>query len=136
MLQHLHPKGMLVTMQYCSVPLRWLLFAGYLALLFWLSLSSDPPTPDIEWLGWDKLQHALAYGVLTALGGWALFAHGFLRWKAWLGAALFALVCGGMLEILQGLLTRNRQADILDLVADAIGILIVAGVGFATRLPR
>lgn len=114
---------------YRSASLRWFIFACYLIILFWLSLMPDPPTPKIELLAWDKMQHALAYGLLTAVGGWVLFAHISSRWRIWLGAALFAVFCGGLLEILQGLLTRTRQPDILDLLADGVGIVIVAALG-------
>ena len=116
-------------MWYRSTSLRWFIFAVYLTILFWLSLTPDPPTPEIELLAWDKMQHALAYGLLTAVGGWVFLAHISSRWKIWLGAALFAVLCGGLLEILQGLLTRTRQPDILDLLADGVGIVIVAVVG-------
>lgn len=94
-------------------------FAAGLALLTVLSLlpkEALPPTGV-----WDKAQHAVAYFMVSAAG----FAA-FQGRRGMLGVALFMLVYGGVIEILQGL-TSDRVASIGDLVANAVGIALAAG---------
>ena len=99
-------------------------YVGYLACIVWLSLIPSPPRlPGL--FAWDKLQHSGAYAILTLLGGLAL---GYGRRKAWLVSAAVAVVAGGIMEILQGTCTLNRNADWLDLAADTVGAVAVAGV--------
>jgi len=75
----------------------------------------EPITFDI----WDKLQHVIAYGVLSVLGGMAYPA------RKNLVAIFFGLVTlGGALELIQTHVP-NRQASVGDAVANALG----AGLG-------
>lgn len=91
----------------------WLL----LATVSFLALSPKPPaTAD---LGWDKLNHIAAF---LALGGLARLAWPAAPWWRW---ALLLLLYGGLLEIAQGL-TPNRQGELADLLADALGLLLAA----------
>ncbi len=99
-----------------------------LAVMVWISLVPSPPhLPGL--FGWDKLQHAGAYGVLTLLGGLAVRYD---RRAAWLGSAAVAVAVGGLMEILQGTCTLHRTADWLDLTADAVGALAVVAVALLT----
>lgn len=108
-------------------PLRWPRF--WLGL-FWLAVAVVwagclLPSPDVALpQGSDKLEHALAYFLLAASGvqlwrGW--------RALAWL--ALGLLTMGAAIEVAQATLTASRQADGVDLLADAVGI--VAGIALA-----
>ncbi len=108
-------------------PLRlrfWMFFAWASAILY-LSLTSDPPqAPGM--LGWDKLQHALAYGLLTLLAA-RLLAQ-WLDETGWrvLGSALVVSIFYGILiEILQLTVETGRAAEVLDVIADAVGALVV-----------
>ncbi|MBF6991330.1 MULTISPECIES: VanZ family protein [Cupriavidus] len=90
-------------------------------LLFWacaaavLALSLMPPSQPLPTTGWDKSNHLLAFGVLALLGRRAFAGHG-------LSLLLVLVVYGGVIELLQGM-TAYREADWLDLVADACGVL-------------
>jgi VanZ family protein len=89
-------------------------------LLLYLSLTPAPPSVENP-LGWDKLLHA------AALGGTAFLTAGicltfrktfhFSLVTGFISASLF----GALIELLQWLFTVNRQAELLDLVADMIG---------------
>ena len=93
-------------------------------LILWLSLMSSPPSaPGI--LGWDKLQHFLAYGLLALLIARVteLIPAGCNRrawWQAWLAAVLFGL----LLECLQWAMHSGRAAEWSDLAADALGAFV------------
>lgn len=108
----------------CRV-LRLLALAGYSAIILWLSLTPNPPELSGDFLGWDKAQHAAAYGVLTLLTGRAFELYLTPSSRAWLAAALFALLFGGLVEIAQGAMTQVRFADPLDLLANALGTVAV-----------
>jgi VanZ family protein len=114
-----------------TVPyLRLVFFCGYALTLLWLSLASDPPQPQVSWPHKDKIGHALAYGLMTLLGGWALSRGRImtLRHLAW-GLGI-AMIFGGSMEILQGLMTVHRHAEWLDLAANLAGGLTVFAVGW------
>lgn len=73
-----------------------------------------------ELLGWDKANHALAFAVLAGLG-----ALGFARARP-LRLALLLVLFGGAIELLQATPLVHRDADLLDVVADAAGVLAAA----------
>jgi VanZ family protein len=93
---------------------RWalLLLAGAVALL-----ALTPVPPRQMDLGWDKLNHAVAFAVLAvcAVFGWRSSR------AARLAVLLALLAYGGAIELLQRLVP-NRSAEWNDLGADAIGI--------------
>ena len=66
----------------------------------------------------DKFAHVLGFFGLT------LWFTGIYRRQhyAWLGIAM--LVFGGVTELLQESLSRSRSGDVMDLLADAIGIAL------------
>ena len=101
--------------------LATLLWAGSIA---WLSLIPSPPQIQ-GMLGWDKLQHAGAYGLLSLLAAQTM--HSLPRVKidnAWWYAGLSTLCFGGLMELLQLAMQAGRTAEWWDLAADALGILI------------
>lgn len=108
----------------CRV-LRLLALGAYSIIILWLSLTPHPPELSGDFLGWDKAQHAAAYGLLTWLAGRALELHLTPRTRAWLMAALYALAFGSLMEIAQGAMTQVRFADPQDLLANAIGTVAV-----------
>lgn len=94
-------------------------------------LSLAPlPAPPLGVDQGDKLGHVIAY---CALMFWYAQLHADRRALAWRAAAFVAL--GGALEIAQSF-TPYRQADWLDLGADAAGVALgfVLGVGRAGTL--
>ena len=97
-----------------SMPVLWAL------IILWLSLTSSPPElPGV--LGWDKLLHAGAYGLLSILLAQAFLCPPFSMNKPWLWAWTTAVVYGAFLEILQLLSQTGRTAEWLDLFGETVG---------------
>ena len=109
-----------------SAPTKiWLLATLFVAgLIACLSLVPNPPQmPSL--LGWDKLQHAGAYGLLSLLIAQTLSSLPRLQpGNAWWCAALVAVCYGGLMEILQLLMHMGRTAEWWDLAADTLGVII------------
>lgn len=72
-------------------------------------------------VGWDKLQHAAAYAVLTILLARAILADGRRLATSLLLCVIFSASFGALIEILQGMMQRGRQADPLDALANLFG---------------
>jgi len=97
---------------------RSVLFVVLLALVTYLALR--PANPQVVVEGWDKVNHLLAFLVLAAVGVAAMPAPA--PWaERW--TAFWLLAYGAWIEWAQTL-TATRQAEFLDWVADAVGILI------------
>lgn len=77
-----------------------------------------PPEPVINA---DKIFHAGAFALLALLWAWELYGRPLPLKKAAVGAAIFAVAFGGMIEILQETVAINRSADWIDFLADAGG---------------
>lgn len=104
-------------------PLSLALLLGWCGVLGWLSLAPQVPTPPGP-LGWDKLDHALAYLVLTALLLLTLRSRdGRLSRPALAGGGVAAFTYGLILEGLQWLMALGRQWEVADLAANALGTL-------------
>lgn len=66
---------------------------------------------------YDKAQHALVFMSLTVVG--------LMAFPSRLKAVCFGLfMYGGVMEVLQSLLTTTRHGDIVDWVADVIGSVL------------
>ena len=100
-----------------SFPVLW---AG---IICWLSLTSTPPLVEGP-LGWDKLQHAAAYALLSFAIAQYLQMHCAGWRRAGFYAACLAVVYGGLMEIMQLLVQTGRMAEWQDLVADALGAFL------------
>lgn len=98
----------------------------WLALLVLTALSLMPTglLPPPVFSLWDKAQHALGFGGLTLLG-LLTYPHHRVR------LPLLLLAHGGLIELLQAA-TGWRYGEWLDLLADAVGILVVIGLWRAT----
>ena len=97
--------------------LPWLFWGCALAILV---LALLPPAMPMPSTGWDKANHALAFGTLAVLGC--------LAWPQRRWTVLAALVGYGVLiELLQAL-TPYRDADALDVLADSIGLALADGL--------
>ncbi len=95
-----------------------------IAAISFLALSPHPPTGLST--GWDKSNHALAFGSLGFCGFWCVAT----RRERWMELPLGLLVFGGVIELLQ-LHVPGRSGEWPDLLADSVGIalgmLIAAG---------
>lgn len=107
---------------------RWRI-ALALAAVAVAALSFVPPPPDAPEIGWDKANHFAAFAVIAALASLALRAP--QRRDA--VAAAGTLAYGVFIEAVQSQIPR-RSAEVLDVVADAIGIAVgIAAVRWLQR---
>lgn len=93
----------------------WLLMIAAVVVTSLLPADELPPAP---FDGVDKLEHFLAYLVLSA---WAVMLLAGRRGQSLAAAALIALGVG--LEFAQSALTASRQADSADALANALGAM-------------
>jgi len=99
------------------------LIAG--TLWFLSSQSTLPQPPGV--LGWDKLQHLLAYGVLgLAIGLW--ISPGFWRSRSLLALLLTTLIGSayGAIDEIHQYFVPGRHSNILDWVANTLGSFLGA----------
>lgn len=102
--------------------------AFFIACLYTITLSilSLIKLNELEGIGpsyKDKIFHFLAYGLFTLLWYNALRQ---LKIKyALIIAATAAIICGIILEILQGRLTTFRDSNLMDALANTMGVLIM-----------
>lgn len=105
--------------QFATAPAQRHLWRAVLALLLvaitYLALVPQPPQGVST--GWDKSNHALAFGSLAFASVWALWP----RPRQWGLLAVALLAYGGGIEIVQSYLPP-RSGDWLDLLADGVGI--------------
>lgn len=93
-------------------------FVGLVLALLVSTVFSLLPSQEVPaGFGWDKLNHWAAFFILTFLA-----CHAYPQQQFWKIAAML-LVYGIGIEVAQ-YFTRYRSADILDVLADSIGILI------------
>jgi VanZ family protein len=95
-------------------------------VILWLSLTPRPPHVDFE--SSDKVEHFLAYGGLMF---W--FCQLYPRPRTRLAYAAGFIAMGIAIEFLQRA-TGYRSFEVMDMVADAIGVLL--GWAAALALPR
>ena len=102
-------------------------FIGLITVIA-LSLLPHETTPEIGM--WDKLNHALAYGVLAVLGGFGLEG-----WRSLLMVSIGLVVLGAGLELAQSVIP-DRTGSTYDVLANFVGVAIgsVATVGTNTFL--
>ncbi len=104
----------------------YVFFTG-LALVTILSLIPSTSVPQ-SFQFWDKAQHALAFIALTVTGAVAFPDR---TRRVYIGLVLY----GGLIEIMQATLTTTRFGDVVDWVADGLGVM-VGVVLYATLLSR
>lgn len=102
-------------------------FAFWGALLFALVMALLPRPPQLPGSPSDKVQHILAFVVLTAL---ALAAYPRTH-PVRIAAGLFVL--GGLIELVQLLPMLRREGSWLDFAADCGAVLAVLLVGVPIR---
>ena len=93
--------------------LRAAAYAVAVAVLLYLCLAPGRDLPSVAL--WDKAEHAIAWFVLAAIG--------LAFWPGRPGrVAVFALVFGAVIEVLQATLPFGRDGDWHDWVADSLGV--------------
>lgn len=97
-----------------------LAFCG--AVLFAMVMASLPQPPQIPGQPSDKVQHILAFAVLTLL---AVLAYPRARrWRLFASLAAF----GALIEVVQAIPALHRDASVLDWLADCGAVAITLGV--------
>ncbi|MBN4070097.1 VanZ family protein [Olleya sp. AH-315-F22] len=96
----------------------------YTLVIAVLSLVNIKSLPKLGSSFDDKIFHALAYGILVLL--WYFTLNRLKITKPIFISALFSIIYGIILEVLQGLLTIARSLDILDVLANCIGVTIAS----------
>ncbi|AVP96014.1 VanZ family protein [Ahniella affigens] len=100
-------------------PRLWIAVAWFgIVLCIVLSLVPSPKI-GVSVPGNDKLHHALAYFALMIWHGWLLAQQRALK-----RAALFLLILGVVLEVLQSFLPWRQGNDPMDLLANVSGIAL------------
>jgi VanZ family protein len=98
------------------------------ALVLYITISClEPPrfVPNLHL--WDKAEHAIAFF------GMSVWFGGLVRRTRYPVIAVLMLLFGAGIEIAQGAMQLGRDEDVMDWVADAVGIalaLIVLYLGF------
>ncbi len=118
MMQHIKPLLEPKPLLFIAV-----LYSCIISVLFFIP---SPDLPKIEFSAADKIVHCLIYFILINL--WLLY---FFRkknfqidFKLMLVLLLSVLLYGIIVEILQGLFTDSRSADIFDVAANFTGSLL------------
>ena len=104
--------------------------AFFIGLVAVIALALLPQETLPETGTWDKLNHALAYGVLALSGG-----LGFKGRRSLLMVGLGLVVLGAGLELAQSVIP-NRDGNITDALANFVGVAMgsVATLGTNTLL--
>jgi len=93
----------------------------------------NPPKVKIETISYiDKIAHVCMYGGLELIIWLEYLRHhaGLEKVKIILLGIIAPIIFGGIMEIAQAKLTVTRSGDWLDLVADTLGVLAGAAVGY------
>lgn len=91
-------------------------------LITLLSLIKMPPKPIVEVSNFDKIQHTIAFIVLTI--SWLVSRNVKFKTVSYIVILVGCLVFGIIIEVLQGRLTTYRSASLLDIVANSLGIAL------------
>jgi len=103
--------------------------------ILFLSLSSfEKVNLPINVSGHDKLAHLLMYSIYAFAIVFSFRNIKNRKLKFYFYIFLYLFLFGGFMEVLQGTLTKNRNADFLDAVANGIGALI--GITFAYAIVK
>jgi len=87
------------------------------------SLVSFNSVPKVKVIGSDKVVHFLFYLVFVVL--WSLTKkQTYFKINYSLLIVFVAIVFGIIIEILQGVLTKTRQADFYDVLANSLGAIV------------
>lgn len=85
--------------------------------------------PDLGISFADKIFHSLVYLILAFLWFYTLIYHfNIENGKAILIASLISIIFGIIIELLQEVVTETRQADLFDVVANSLGVLVATGL--------
>jgi VanZ family protein len=102
--------------------LRDFFVIGYMILIFIISSLQNPPQPDLNVPLIDKWEHMIEYSILGILICNSLSLRFKLKKTIFLGIIIGVFY--GLTDEIHQFFVPNRHCDLLDLLADSIGILI------------
>lgn len=89
-----------------------------------LTSSKNIQSVDIPILGYDKVLHALLYFALVILWLFYFYVTKTLSTKKYFLVFLSCFFYGVLIEVLQHVLTQDRTADVFDVLANTLGLLL------------
>ena len=101
----------------------------YTATLTTVCLIKINKLPDVGVSFADKIFHFLAYTVLALL--WYITfinTFKFEKKRALINVTIISIMFGIIIEVLQGTITASRSADIYDVIANTIGVLLMVAI--------
>ncbi|HAD12713.1 MAG TPA: hypothetical protein DCF33_09780 [Saprospirales bacterium] len=98
----------------------------WLGIVTWLSINSGMPMPKFNLFSADKLFHAAAYALLTALILWGRIKSGPLPIPGSQQMLIFILATGygAFMEWIQGTFFPNRSFEYDDMLANTAGAFL------------
>jgi VanZ family protein len=110
-------------------------------LILLASIISADEVRKVSWIqipNFDKIVHLAMYfsfSFVLILDGFKAKPN-FSTLKIYFISAITALIYGGILEIIQGTLTKTRSADIFDFIFNAVGVLLAVLLWVVLRKPK
>ncbi len=102
----------------------WLILSLCLATIIAVLTLSPQVSMPVAAHGLDKLYHLAAFAALV-------FPTAMLRPRWWRSVSILAILYGGIIEIVQPVF--GRSAEMSDLLADGLGVMIGILLGLAAR---
>lgn len=105
---------------------------GIIGVILYLSFFTPPKTEMDEITNIDKLAHICMYGGLCTIIWWEYWRkHRSLSlMRTFVGAIVLPIALSGAIELLQEYATENRSGDWADMIANTIGVLLAALLGY------
>ena len=96
-----------------------------------LSLAHLTELPELNTGVDDKIAHFILYAGLCLF--WFMSLYVLKAKSSLLIASLLSIVFGGVIEVLQGVVSIYRTTDIFDFVANCLGVLTIALVIYTKK---
>ena len=105
---------------------NWSLTIIWALVILGLSIMPGISIPQTwaDLFSWDKLAHAIVYGVLSYLAFRAYALDNQVIWKHGLWIIILTSAYGVLIEIIQGTFFPGRFFEVLDIIANIIGSLL------------
>lgn len=105
---------------------------GIIGLILYLSFFTPPKMEMEEITNIDKLAHICMYGGLCTIIWWEYWRkhHILSLMRTIIGAIVLPIALSGAIELLQEYATENRSGDWADMIANTIGVLLAALLGY------
>ncbi len=87
-------------------------------------------------LGADKIVHFVFYGLMVAFIAWGYYKLNLLNLSKLFFSAYWALLFGGLIELIQHFIVLGRSGELFDFIANSLGILFSSYIIFRKFLKR